>query len=808
MLTSPSLLTLRRATIAVALVALLSSLYMLTYSGRIESGDSLTLFDATGSLAQFDDLRLDLSLWFSPPSFAGIDQNPLKELDVESLHPPLQPILASALFRLAWVLQGIGLVHTVWLFNIFVCAGAAGLLFFYALALGYSERTAVLCALLFGVCTNNWAYSKTFFREPLTMFIMLLAALLIERLRAARYRSPTLLLAIVLSLIGVLMTKTSAVFAFPALLVAALPSREVERRWLLRIVDVGLLVLLLAPVILVYSGVLGLLPSYFSIAGRFGVKPPFMQVALQGYLFSIGGSVWATSPVVLLALPGGWSLYQRGQRRLVVVIVLALIIYAISYGLLTNEQWFGGLSWPPRFFLPLIPFLMIGVLPILDRVTQHPVSRGWVVAVAILVAYGVWVQISAVSLEWGKYPTALPSESNGLLEWGPGLNNLQYLRWVVIPPLWSHEALDFAWVRGGTPLWAVGFGLLGLMSGLALWRYIREDATHQWLALGLPLGFIVVAALGLYGISGDPLYFGSNPALRAMLPLLHSQTRPGDVLLLNSNKYERFFSNYARLDARIVTLTFQPGERPNQQQPPQIVSDNPDALLTPTTSALIYQLAAGRDRLWLLMDAGPFVPWSVRPIERFMAMHYYPIREIQTDPPDPTLRLIEFSTVNAPDPYAFRTPDNLTDLRYGDSIQLIGYELPSGTNYAPDDVLPLSFYWQTDSKLTVDYTVAWFVVDSETNTVVAQGMDSQPGAGFAPSSTWQPGVPVWDNHALRLPASTPLRKYRLWVSLYERAADGSIHRLSVKGQRVAESGSIGVLPTVIEVSPHELSDHG
>jgi hypothetical protein len=45
----------QRRRLLVLLVVLFASLYMITYSGRVESGDSLSLMDAAGSLVQFGD---------------------------------------------------------------------------------------------------------------------------------------------------------------------------------------------------------------------------------------------------------------------------------------------------------------------------------------------------------------------------------------------------------------------------------------------------------------------------------------------------------------------------------------------------------------------------------------------------------------------------------------------------------------------------------------------------------------------------------------------------------------------------------
>jgi hypothetical protein len=304
-------------------------------------------------------------------------------------------------------------------------------------------------------------------------------------------------------------------------------------------------------------------------------------------------------------------------------------------------------------------------------------------------------------------------------------------------------------------------------------------------------------AVALLSLKADPLYSAGDLPLPEMLPIIEAEAdQPGDVVLLSDLAYERYLTNHARLSqARIVSLPFHPGERPSPEQPPDIISDNPDVLVHPTTGPLIYALAAERDRLFLLASSGPFMHWSVRPVERFMAAHYYPIRELQTGP---QVRLIEYSTAQAPDPYAFTGPEYTTDLVYGDALELLGYELPDRTAYQPGDALPISFYWRTTRVLEQDYTVAWFLRTAD-GAPVAQGWDLGPGAGFAPTSGWQVGVPVWDNRALRLPDDLQPGNYRLWVVIYSADADGNITNLRVVGRETTED-YIGILPTVITVA--------
>lgn len=798
----------RRWLILAALFALLVGVYLFTYNGQIESGDTRSFFNATGSLVQYGDTLLDRTSWaFQPLPWMQLTAYPLLNIDIE----PLQLILPAPLYGLALHLPGIGLVHAVWLFNVFVCAAVCCLLFLYVLALGYSERVALLAALALGITTIFWVYSRTFFREPLASFMILSAALLIERWRASRYRSIVLLILSVLAVVGALLTKEAAIFALPALVLIFLPSiRFLSPDRQHRLVGIGLILLMIAiigfAVFSTLSNTLDFTPLYTQIGSLINRNAAYartIHVALHSYLLSIGGSVWGTSPIILLALPGLWMLYRRRQYRYIGVLIAVAAAFIVGYARLREIHWFGGLSWPPRFLIPIVPFLMLGTLPILDRFLRRPLRSLLTTAIGLLFAYSLWVQLSGVTLPWGTYNAVLPPQANGLSEWSDGLNTVQYLRWVLLPGQWGRLPLDFAWVRLNIIWWPVVCLSLIVISALALWRNLNPlqatpvKSKSSRLVFALPIVALILCWLCLRAIYADKIYLGDNQSLHNIMPIIQAEGRPNDVLLLADNNYEPFFLNYAKFDfPRIVTLPDQPGEQPGPDQAATVTSVNPDALLVKSSIPLIHNLAHGRDRLWLLADTGPWMPWSIRPVERFLVTHYYPIRELSVDPPDPAVRLIEFGTVPAPDLAAFRSPDVLTDLLYGDSIHLLGFTLPSGLTYQLGTVLPISLYWQTDKPVAQNYTIAWFLVNAD-NAVVAHESDTQPAWGFASTSTWQPGVPLWDNRALRLPSDLPPGEYRLWVRLYQSDAPDNL--LSVSGGETVES-TIGVLPVQIEIT--------
>jgi hypothetical protein len=694
----------------------------------------------------------------------------------------------------------------VWFFNILICTAIAVVVYLYALTLGYRPIVGVVAALMLGLGTILWPYSKTFFREPLACLFILLAALSMERWRSSRYRSIKFFLASVITLAAAFLAKEAVIFALPALVIIVAPAMHFPKR-LLNLVLI-LFAAFAAVFILstIFAASLPFPTLYARLAILFHRSPDQIATihrAFHSYLLSIGGSIWGTSPMLLLAIPGLIILYRQSEYRYPLSITVIVLGFALGYAVLRGDHWFGGLSWPPRFLIPVIPFVMLGTLPILDRVLRV-VSRWWLICgVAIVCLFSFWVQLSAVSYMWSVYINLLPPEANGLVEWGGGLNVVRYLRWILIPTAWGQTPFDFAWVRVGVPVWPIVCCVVVIICAVWIYRLLRRRTQQtagfslrsQWQYVMLPISLIVLIGLGLHFINDDDLYSGANPSLRAALPLIQSNTQPGDVMLLADNEYEPFFLNHGKLAyPRVISLPDSPGEQPSPEQPPEIRSTNPDVLLLKTSVPLIYNLAQFHPTLWLMADLGPWHPWAVRPVERFMVTHYYPIRELAPDPPDPRVRLIEYSTVHAPDPFAFRGPDNLSDLRFGDSIQLTGFTLPSGTTYKSGDVVPISLYWQTEQPLQHDYTVAYFVADASTH---IQGTDSQPSWGFDPTTSWQPNTPRWDNRALRLPTNLPAGTYQIWLRLYQ--SDDSTVQLPVTGVDVKDN-TIGILPVQITVT--------
>ncbi len=789
----------------VALFVLLSSVYMLTYSGRLMYNDELQMFDVTGSLVDFGDRRFDIALWNVWRSSGDLTRY------ADEFYPfPATPIetgyslLAAPVYWLAGILPGVGLLHGVWLLNVVLVAALALLVVRYSMLLGYTERVGLAAALLLGLATVFWPYTRVFMREPLLALLLLLTAYTLEQVRQGRR---AWLMVGLLAYGAAILTKVEVLVLLPALALIAVPAWFSGRRW--RWFADGLLALLLAGVVLLaYVDVLPSLLGGEQVAlpgTSLSLIPEYFQTALHSYLLSPNVSLWASSPVLLLALPGAWMLIRANQRRYVWVMALAVVGFAAGHALVTGVHWFAGATLPPRFLIPVIPFVLLCMLPIIDRVLRSRPAPLLLGVAGLLVLYSLWWQVTGVAFSWDVYIDQLPPESNQVTSWPPSLNQLEYLRPLVLTPVLLEMSLDFAWVRVGVMAWSLLFGGLALVAVMLLMGVQRGRRVPLVAVVLLPLLLAGAVGWGLRAIYWDDEYHGSDAALHATSAFLETEAASGDVLIVNGRAYEGFFYNhFSSRVVRAAILPDPPGERGSFEQIPDVISDDAVDLLARYVPEMVEALAARRDRLWLLMDTGPFIPWSLRPLERYMTRHFYPLRLVETVPVDARVRLLEYSTVAAPaggEPPALQLSPSV---RFGDSLLLDGLTLPAGQNYAPGDALPVTLYWSAQAQVEADYIVGLFLAYADGSDVVfvdgvlVQGYDTSPVGGFSLTSEWTPGEPVADNRALRLPDDLPPGSYRLAVRLYMFAPTGEIVTLPVSGETVF-SDDISLLPPVIGV---------
>jgi hypothetical protein len=120
-------------------------------------------------------------------------------------------------------------------------------------------------------------------------------------------------------------------------------------------------------------------------------------------------------------------------------------------------------------------------------------------------------------------------------------------------------------------------------------------------------------------------------------------------------------------------------------------------------------------------------------------------------------------------------------------LELAGYDLSSASPRA-GETLAVQLHWVPLVPLERRYHSFVHLLDAGGQSVA--GSDGQPGGVFYPSTIWQPGERLADEHAFQVPAGAAPGTYRLLAGMYAFAADGSLEPL---GEAV-EVGSVEVRP--------------
>jgi len=134
-------------------------------------------------------------------------------------------------------------------------------------------------------------------------------------------------------------------------------------------------------------------------------------------------------------------------------------------------------------------------------------------------------------------------------------------------------------------------------------------------------------------------------------------------------------------------------------------------------------------------------------------------------------------------------PDNVqhpAEVGFGDRIMLLGYdqELAAGE-------LRVTLYWQAEQPLNPNWTVFVHLVDA-IGTLKSQH-DGQPRDGHYPTSVWDPGEVVDDQHLLPLPDGLADGTYRVEVGLYSAATGERLPTLDDEGNPTGDSAPLFTL---------------
>jgi len=391
----------RQAAIAWAIFVFLCSVYLVTYNGLFRSVDELALFAFTESLVQTRSMQ-------TPQLAFASYHNVVGRLE------PLHSLLAVPLYWLA--------VQSDWLA-------------FW----GHPPRRAALTALIYGLATIAWPYSRSFLREPLVALLLALAALGAVRWRQTRRAG---FAALTLScMILALFAKVTSALAWPGFALAFLLETGLSRRVQIK----RLLVVLLFGIL----GGVGLSGAYVMRRGRsllwlFSAltdwrTPSLVFSRMFGLTFGAGRGLFLFSPVLLLALPGLVMLWRK-RRTEAIGISAMLAVFLVGYS--NYADWHGGLIWGSRFLFPVVPLLLLPVAEWLATFCEAPAGRGWQAVTGLWVVLSLVIQVVASTTD--------NSLRAGAESWG---NLIDYAHSPVVRQLasWRPASFDMLWWHGPIP---------------------------------------------------------------------------------------------------------------------------------------------------------------------------------------------------------------------------------------------------------------------------------------------------------------------------------------------------------------------
>ena len=347
---------LQTAALSIALFTLLLSVYLLSYSGIYHSGDEIGYVrDATKIIRE-------------TPNNLGHGG-------------PFALALAGVLI-VAQKFPFLGTLQVQFLINVVSTGLAAVFLFLLGLELKYDRRAALIVALMVGLASPAWVYSKLLFRDPFVAAALIALAYFLVRFRVRR-SFVSLGLGVLAGAIAIATRPSAAVIAPFALLyvtVALLARSGVSnsgKRIPRPVVFLVVMILLiavgasLATVFTLYTKWLDRLLRFFE-----------HWDALVGLLVSPGRGILFFVPIVVLAIAGLVRFARSHPWETVLIygpIPFALLMVSV------HPMWWGGWNWGPRYVVPFLPYLLFPIIALIEPLVTGQWPRwGWIPIIAVV----------------------------------------------------------------------------------------------------------------------------------------------------------------------------------------------------------------------------------------------------------------------------------------------------------------------------------------------------------------------------------------------------------------------------------------
>ena len=357
--------------IALWLFAAFQFFYLLTSTGRVRTPDEYNTLYTTESLVLRGSTAVPQAVQLH--NFYG-----RYDLHGEprAAYPPGQVLLSAPYYALGQYLlarlPGVPAEDTDLVVAFTSCLSSATfsaltVMFFFLLLVGIAIplRTALFAAVVVGLGTPIFAYSGWLYSEPLSAAIFVgVAWLLFGRDRGPINFRTASIAGLVLGLATIV--RPTNVLAIPIFAIAILVrdgKPALRAAFLLCVTSAIGVAILFAHNTLLFGGPFEFgYPTAAEGAKRLNTFDTPLWKGLYGFLLSPGKSIFVFAPPVILALAGLRRLWKLDRGAATVAMLLPLI-YLFFYARYT--QWEGGYCVGPRYLVPSIVLLCLGLGPML-----------------------------------------------------------------------------------------------------------------------------------------------------------------------------------------------------------------------------------------------------------------------------------------------------------------------------------------------------------------------------------------------------------------------------------------------------------
>lgn len=792
----------------IVLTSLLFCIYALTNSGRLHIVDEASLFAVTESLGTRLEVDTNAIAWTqfvnSPGEVLGAFGNNDEVFSKKGPGPAFVAVPFYFALRLLTFLNiHVGLLQGTLLWNGVITALTAALLWITARAMGYRERTGVGLALLFGLATIAWPYAGMFFGEPLSAFSLLLTFYGIYRWK--RGASWGFLLASGIGAGLALATVTAHAVLLAVLGVYALYTlwERLRAKGATTTQTVTGLAAFVAPILI--TGALLLLYNWIRFGNPFdtgyhfesgeGFTTPIWQ-GFWGLLFSPYRSLFLHTPIFLASVAAFYPFFKRHRIE---TILLALLSVAIIAMYSMWWMWWGGYAWGPRFLVPMTPFWVLLLAPLVDAWTLNRtrlvgntlrLALNW--GFVILAALSLVVQIGAVTVNFVNWETLLrseyfPTDWSDPLAYGPPAQSLLHL---FLSPVFGQVRLlwnggliansDIALILpNGDVNWTivfVGMSGVGTLAWL-LWRWLetvearRPDEPPAWVndpASGpsAPM-FVVVLAIPLLmtgawlgGMAKDPVYGTQGAGMRAVLDTLCADQSPDDALITVAPYDYHIPMNW-------LSAACQGGAMP-------VYGYALNAIEHSQTVTVLTRLLETSDRInFVTAGVGPNAPENT--IERWLADRAYKADDQWFD----DHRLLHYATARKLAGAPLMNHNLLVRDDVGNTVTFVASRSPATA--APGDIVPVEIRFMLNAPPVSQ--LRWFVQLLSPDGVAVAQLDTGPVDNYVVFTDFATRDILTERAGLTLPSDLPAGTYQIIAGLYNPEVEGAPRLTAADGRQ-------------------------